>query len=65
VQKIGAVKMFFNILLNKSHGVTAEELLHYLEHVVAYGGRNNIVYASSKPITMISCEPTCVLMGVE
>lgn len=53
--------MFYGIL-NRPSGLTVEELLHYLEHVVAHGDGNSIVYASSKPVTMISCEPTCVLM---
>ena len=55
--------MFYGIL-NNPRGLTAEELLKYLEHVVAHGDGNNIVYASSKPVVMISCEPTCVLMEV-
>ena len=55
--------MFFGVL-NNPRGLTAQELLHYLEYVIAHGDGNNIVYASSKPVTMISCEPTCVLMQV-
>ena len=53
--------MFYGILQNAS-GLTAEELLHYLEYVVAHGDGNSIVYASSKPVTMISCELNAVLM---
>ena len=55
--------MFFGILHNPK-GLTADELLHYLEHVIAHGDGNSIVYASSKPVTMISCEPKSVLMEV-
>lgn len=53
--------MFYGVL-NRPSGLTAEELLHYLEHVIAHGDGNSIVYASSQPVTMISCEPCCVLM---
>ena len=53
--------MFYGVL-NKPSGLTAKELLHYLEYVIAHGDSNSIIYASSKPVTMISCEPTCVLM---
>ena len=53
--------MFYGIL-NKPSGLTAEELLHYLEYVVAHGDGNSVVYASSKPVTMISCEENSVLM---
>ena len=55
--------MFYGIL-NNPRGLTAEELLKYLEYVVAHGDGGNIVYAASKPVTMISCEPSCVLMEV-
>ena len=55
--------MFYGIL-NNPRGLTAEELLKYLEYEVAHGDGNNIVYAASKPVVMISCEPTCVLMNV-
>lgn len=55
--------MFYGVL-NKPSGLTADELLHYLEYVIAHGDGDSIVYASSKPVTMISCEPTCVLMEV-
>lgn len=53
--------MFYGILHNPS-GLTAEELLHYLEYVVAHGDGNSIVYTSSKPVIMISCEKNSVLM---
>ena len=53
--------MFYGVLNNPS-GLTAEELLHYLECVVTHGDGNSIVYASFKPITMISCEENSVLM---
>lgn len=53
--------MFFGILHN-SKGLTAEELLKYLEHVVAHGDGGNIVYCSTRPVTMISCETNSVLM---
>lgn len=53
--------MFFGVL-NRPRGLTAEELLHYLEYVVAHGDGNSVVYASSKPVTMISCEENSVLM---
>lgn len=55
--------MFYGII-NKPSGLTADELFHYLEYVIAHGDGNSIVYASSKPVTMISCEPKCVLMEV-
>lgn len=55
--------MFYGVLINPS-GLTVEELLKYLEHVVAHGCGDNIVYAATKPVTMISCEPGCVLMEV-
>lgn len=53
--------MFYGILSNPN-GLTAEELLHYLERVIAHGDGNSVVYASSKPVTMISCELNAVLM---
>lgn len=53
--------MFYGVL-NKPSGLTAEELLHYLEYVVAHGDGGSIVYASSTPVTMISCEENSVLM---
>lgn len=53
--------MFYGILHNPS-GLTAEELLKYLEHVIAHGSGDSKVYASTRPVTMISCEPNCVLM---
>lgn len=53
--------MFFGVL-NRPKGLTAEELLHYLEYVIAHGDGNSVVYASSKPVTMISCEENSVLM---
>ena len=55
--------MFCGVYYNPI-GLTAKELLRYFECVVAHGDGNSIVYASSKPVTMISCEPTCVLMEV-
>ena len=55
--------MFYGVLSN-TKGLTAEELLKYLEYVVAHGDGNSIVYASSKPITMISCEKNSVLMEI-
>lgn len=53
--------MFYGVL-NKPSGLTAEELLHYLEYVVAHGDGNSVVYVSSNPVTMISCEENSVLM---
>lgn len=55
--------MFYGVLHNPS-GLTAEQLLKYLEYVVAHGDGNSVVYASSKPVTMISCELNSVLMEV-
>ena len=55
--------MFYGVLNNPS-GLTAKELLRYLEHVIAHGDGNSIVYASSRPVIMISCELGCVLMEV-
>ena len=51
-----------NGILYNVNGLTAKELLQYLERVVAHGDGENIVYASSKPVIMISCEQNCVLM---
>jgi len=56
--------MFFGIL-NNPKGLTAKELFYYLERVVAHGDGESIVYASSKPVIRISCDPTCVLMEIE
>ena len=56
--------MFYGVL-NNPRGLTAEELLKYLEHVIAHGDGNSIVYASSRPVTMISCELNSVLMEVK
>lgn len=53
--------MFYGVL-NNSKGLTANELLQYLERVIAHGDGDSIVYASSNPVIMISCEPACVLM---
>ena len=53
--------MFFGTLYNPS-GLTAEELLKYLESVIAHGDGDNKVYASTRLVTMISCEPNCVLI---
>ena len=53
--------MFYGVL-KRAKGLTAEELLKYLEFVIAHGDGDSIVYASTKPITRISCEPNCVLM---
>ena len=53
--------MFYGVL-NNPRGLTAEELLKYLEYVVACGDGNSVVYTSSKPVTMISCELNSVLM---
>ena len=55
----------FNGILYNANGLTVKELLHYLERVVAHGDENYVVYASSKPVIMISCEPTGVLMDVK
>ena len=55
--------MFYGIL-NNPRGLTAKELLKYLEYVIAHGDGNSVVYASSKPVTMISCELNSVLMEV-
>lgn len=57
------INVFCGIMDNPK-GLTVKELLYYLERVVAHGGGDNIVYASSKPITMISCEQACVLIEV-
>ena len=54
-------KMFYGVL-KRAKGLTAEELLKYLEFVIAHGDGSSIVYASTKPVTKISCEPNCVLM---
>ena len=54
-------KMFYGVL-KRAKGLTAEELLKYLEFVIAHGDGSSIVYASTKPVTRISCEPNCVLM---
>ena len=56
--------MFYGVL-NNPKGLTAKELLQYLERVVAHGDGENIVYASSKPVVMISCEQNCVLMEIK
>jgi hypothetical protein len=53
--------MFYGILHNPK-GLTAEELLKYLEFVIAHGDGDSIVYASTRPVSMISCEENCVLM---
>lgn len=53
--------MFYGVL-NNPKGLTANELLQYLERVVAHGDGSSIVYASSKPVLMISCEPSYILM---
>lgn len=53
--------MFYGFMNNPS-GLTVKELIRYLEYVNVYGGGDSIVYASSKPVTFISCEPDCVLM---
>lgn len=53
--------MFYGVLNNPS-GLTAEELLKYLEYVIAHGDGNSTVYCSTRPVTMISCEKDCVLM---
>lgn len=55
--------MFYGIL-NNPKCLTAEELLKYLELVIAHGDGGSIVYASTRPVTMIRCEPNCVLMEV-
>lgn len=55
----------FNGILYNVNGLTAKELLQYLERVVAHGDGENIVYASSKPVIMISCEQNCVLMEIK
>ena len=54
-------KMFYGTLYNPS-GLTAEELLKYLEFVIAHGCGDSKVYASTRLVTMISCEPNSVLM---
>lgn len=56
--------MFFGIL-NNPKGLTAKELFYYLERVVAHGDGESIVYASSKPVIRISCEPSCVFMEIK
>lgn len=53
--------MFYGILHNPK-GLTAEELLKYLEYVIAHGDGDSVVYASTRPVTMISCATNCVLM---
>lgn len=53
--------MFYGILHNPK-GLTAEELLKYLEYVIANGNGDSMVYCSTRPVTMISCEQNCVLM---
>ena len=53
--------MFYGTLYNPC-GLTAEELLKYLEHVIAHWDGGSKVYASTRLVTMISCEPNCVLM---
>lgn len=53
--------MFYGTLYNLSC-LTAEQLLKYLEYVIAHGDGDSIVYCSTRPVTMISCEPNCVLM---
>lgn len=55
--------MFHGIQIKPSR-LTAEELLKYLECVVAHGDGSSIVYATSKPVTMISCEPNSLLIDV-
>ena len=52
----------FNGTLYRPSGLTAEELLKYLEYVIAHGDGNSIVYASTKPGINISCELNCVLL---
>ena len=55
-------KMFFGVL-NNPNGITAEELLKYLERVVAHGNGDSKIYASTRLVTTISgCEPNCVLL---
>jgi hypothetical protein len=53
--------MFHGVLYNPS-GLTAKELLKYLEYVVAHGDGESIVYCSTRPVTMIDCTLNCVLM---
>ena len=53
--------MFYGIL-HDPKGLTAEELLKYLEFVIARGDGDSIVYCSTRPVTMISCELKSVLM---
>lgn len=55
----------FNGILTNPKGLTVEQLFYYLERVIAHGDGNNIVYASSKPVIMISCEQDCVLIEVK
>jgi hypothetical protein len=57
-------KMFYGVLHN-AKGLTANELFHFLERAIAHGDGESIVYASSKPVIMISCEPSCVLMEIK
>lgn len=59
------VNKVFNGILTNPKGLTVKELSYYLERVIAHGDGNNIVYASSKPVIMISCEQDCVLIEVE
>ena len=56
--------MFYGVKYTPS-GMTAEELLKYLEYVIAHGDGKSIVYANSKPITMVSCEVGCVLLNMK
>ena len=53
--------MFYGTLYNPG-GLTAEELLKYLEYVIAHGDGGSKVYTSTRLVTMISCELDCVLM---
>ena len=55
--------MFLGVLSNPS-GLRVKDLHKYLEYVIAHGDEDSIIYASSKPVTMISCEPNAVLMKV-
>lgn len=52
----------FQGTLYRPSGLTAEELLKYLEYVIAHGDGDNIVYCSTRPVTIISCEQNSVLM---
>lgn len=53
--------MFYGVLQNPS-GLTAEQLLKYLEYVIAHGDGDSIVYCSTRPVTVIGCELKSVLM---